>query len=248
MVERAGDALRRELLALFAAGAEPPLPDDAFNALALRVFEHQFQLNRPYAAYCRRRGATPATVDDWRRIPPVPTAAYRELALVAGEAADARVVFRTSGTTLGAERRGAHHVLDLELYHASLLATFEALVLPDGARPALLSLIPPPEAFPDSSLSHMAGVLLERLGGRGSAWFAGVAGLDEAGLALALRRAQAEDAPVCLLGTSFAFVHWLDGLAARGESFTLTVGSRLMDTGGQLAKFNKRFKNFAIKS
>ncbi len=232
MAERPGDALRRELLALFAAGAEPPLPDATFNALALRVFEHQFRLSPAYAAYCRRRGLTPDAIDDWRRIPAVPTAAYRELPLVAGDPAAAQAVFRTSGTTRGRERRGTHHVLDLALYHASLQATFQALVLPDGARVRMLSLVPPPEELPDSSLSHMAGVLLERLGAAGSGWFAGAAGLDLPGLARALRRAQDDGVAVCLLGTSFAFVHWLDALAERGERFRLPSGSRLMDTGG----------------
>ncbi len=232
MAERAGDALRRELLALFAAGAEPPLPEPAFNALALRVFEHQYAHNRAFAAYCRRRGVAPAAIDDWRRIPAVPTVAYRELPLVAGAAAAAQAVFRTSGTTRGPERRGTLHVLDLELYHASLRATFQALVLPDGVRLPLLSLIPPPADLPDSSLSHMAGVLLAELGAEGSGWLAGPAGLDEAGLARALRRAEAERTPIGLLGTSFAFVHWLDRLAERGESFALPPGSRLMDTGG----------------
>ncbi len=232
MAERAGDALRRELLALFAAGAEPPLPDAAFNALALRVFEYQFEHSRAYAAYCRRRHVTPGSIDDWRRIPAVPTAAYRELPLVAGTPAAAQAVFRTSGTTRGPERRGAHYVLDLRLYHASLLAGFEALLLPDGVRPRLLSLIPSPADAPDSSLSHMAGVLLARLGSEDSAWLAGPVGLDEAGLAIALRQVEDAGTPVCLLGTSFAFVHWLDALAQRGERFRLPPGSRLMDTGG----------------
>jgi hypothetical protein len=37
---------------------------------------------------------------------------------------------------------------------------------------------------------------------------------------------------VCLLGTSFAYVHWLDALDAADERFLLPPGSRLMDTGG----------------
>ncbi len=234
MALRPGDELRQELIALFAAGAGPgaELTEERFGALALRVFEHQFALNRPYGAYCRKRALTPATVDDWRRIPAVPTAAFKEVALVAGDASAARVVFRTSGTTRGMERRGAHHLLDPALYHASLLAAFEACVLPDGARPALLSLIPSPAEVPDSSLSHMAGVLLERLGIAGSGWFSRAGSLDHAGLATALRRHEREGTPACLLGTSFAFVHWLDALQAQGERFALPPGSRLMDTGG----------------
>ncbi len=226
------EALRQELLELFRAGAGASLTDVRFGRLALQVFAHQFSLNGAYARYCTRRGITPGTLDDWRRIPAVPTAAYRELPLVAGDPAAAQAVFRTSGTTGGTERRGAHYVLDLRLYHASLLAAFRALVLPDGARLPLLSLIPPPAQVPDSSLSHMAGVLLDRLDGTGSGWFAGTDGLDEVGLARRLRQAESDGVAVGLLGTSFAFVHWLDALEARGERFALPPGSRLMDTGG----------------
>jgi len=227
-----GESLREELLALFGCGAGAPLSDDEFGGLALRVFEHQLTFNPAYAAYCARRGATPGSLDDWRHIPAVPTAAYRELPLVAGDAAAAQVVFRTSGTTHGPERRGLNHVLDLRLYHGSLLATFEELVLTDDARLPLLSLIPPPSEAPDSSLSHMTGVLLDRLGREGGGWYAGRDGLDEEGLARRLRQAESDGVAVCLLGTSFAFVHWLDALQERGERFALPPGSRLMDTGG----------------
>ncbi|HEU4558448.1 MAG TPA: hypothetical protein VFS20_11385, partial [Longimicrobium sp.] len=36
----------------------------------------------------------------------------------------------------------------------------------------------------------------------------------------------------CIPGTAFAFVHWLDALAAAGEGYRLPRGSRVMDTGG----------------
>jgi hypothetical protein len=51
-------------------------------------------------------------------------------------------------------------------------------------------------------------------------------------LAGALREAEREEEPVCILGTSFAFVHLLDHLRARGMTFRLPAGSRVMDTGG----------------
>ena len=38
--------------------------------------------------------------------------------------------------------------------------------------------------------------------------------------------------PVCILGTAFALVHWLDALREAGTRFRLPAGSRLMDTGG----------------
>jgi hypothetical protein len=77
----------------------------------------------------------------------------------------------------------------------------------------------------------MAGVLVEELGQAGSAWFAnGEGDLDL--LAAVLRQHEDDGRAVCLLGTSFAFVHLLDRLRQTGVSFCLPAGSRLMDTGG----------------
>jgi hypothetical protein len=226
-------ALRSLLTELFRHPADETLPDDVFNDAALRVFRYQFAANPAYAAFAARRGRTPESVADWTDIPAVPTAAFKQVALVAGDAADAQAVFRTSGTTQGAERRGAHYIPDLSLYHASLLPFFAACVLPDGAAVRMLSLIPSAEEQPDSSLSHMVSVVVELLGARGSAFYATVSGgLEEDGLSRALAEAAADGVPVCLLGTSFAFVHWLDALQQRGERHFLPAGSRLMDTGG----------------
>jgi hypothetical protein len=229
-----GRALRDRLLTLFRGPVDRPLADAAFDRLARSIFRYQFETNPPYAAWCRRRGATPASVSHWTHIPAVPTAAFREIELKSGGAqGTAGVVFRTSGTTGGGTRRGTHHVPDPSLYHASLLAAFAAWVLPDGARPTMLSLLPHASAVPDSSLAHMLTVVIERLGGPGSGWHATAQdGIDEDGLRQALREAEADGRPVCLLGTSFSFVHWTDALAARDERFQLPAGSRLVDTGG----------------
>src|SRR5690606_26463404 len=104
----------------------------------------------------------------------------------------------------------------------SLLPTFAAYVLPDGAELPMLSLLPPAEEMPDSSLVHMVDVVSDRLGATGSGSFATVdGGIDEDRLETTLRRYEEEGTPVCLLGTSFSFVHWLDGLRERGTRFRL---------------------------
>jgi hypothetical protein len=225
-------SLRADIAALFRSPAAER--DDArFAELARRSFRFQFEHNRPYRAYCERRGRTPATVDDWREVPAVPSAAFKEVDLVAGDAASAQAVFRTSGTTRGRERRGRHLVLDLSLYHASATACFEAFVVPDAVPLRMLSLMPPARELPDSSLAHMISLLLARLGAAGSGTFADAAGgIDENGLDRALRAAESDGAPVCLLGTTLAFVHWLEALRRRGLHYRLPAGSRLMDTGG----------------
>lgn len=228
-----GAELRSTLAGLFAAPFDRPLDDAAFNAVALRLFAYQHDRNAPYAAFCARRERTPAVVAHWTGIPAVSTAAFKEVELVAGDAAAAEAVFRTSGTTRGAEKRGVHYVMDVSLYHASLMASFAACVVPDEAQLTMLSLVPPASEMPDSSLAHMIDVVMDRLGSADSAHCASVGdGLDTALLAGALHEAERVGTPVCLLGTSSAFVRWLDALGRTGERFRLPAGSRLMDTGG----------------
>lgn len=226
-------SLRDRLLALMRAGADRPLDDDAFDALARDVFAYQFATNPIYAAYCRRRGVAPDTLDHWTAVPALPTAAFKEARLVSGDAAAADVVFRTSGTTRGRERRGEHVVLDLELYRASLVPTFRAFLLADDAAIPLLSLVPTREAQPDSSLSFMVSTLIETVGAEGSGFFVTPShGLAADRLLEALREAARERRPVALLGTTLAFVHLLERMQESDERLELPEGSRLMDTGG----------------
>lgn len=226
-------SLAADLKSLFAAGVEQPLPEARFRELALRVYRYQLATNGPYRAFAEGRGAGVDAVERWEEIPPVPTSAFKALPLVSGDPHAVDAVFRTSGTTGGAARRGEHHVLDLGLYRASLLPNFRAHLLPDGARLRVLSLIPSPERVPDSSLSHMMGVVVDELAAPGSRWLLDPeGGIDEEALGQALREAEHDGEPVLVAGTAFALVHALDALERRGWSFGLPGGSRIMETGG----------------
>lgn len=234
MSELEAESLRAELIRRF-GDAEAPLDDDTFDDLARRVFTRNYHAVPAYAGYCRARSRTPDDLDHWTRIPAVPTAAFREVTLRADDLPTARV-FRTSGTTRGRERRGEHHVADLDLYRASLRSTFRAFLLPDDAPLRFLSLMPPSQALPDSSLAFMISDVMGAFGGPGSAAHADAAGVDFTALEKAVELASGEGQPVLLLGTSSAFIHWLDRLENVGRSFSLPSGSRLMDTGGHKGK------------
>ncbi len=225
--------LRRRLTEVFRRGVKRSLPEEEFEVLAREVFRHQFETNPVYRAFCEARGRTPSSVESWRDIPAVPTRAFKALRLVSGDPAAVRLVFRTSGTSRGTSERGEHHVLDPELYREALLPNFVAHLLPDGARLPLLSLIPPPEEVPDSSLSFMIGVVRDALAAPGGGFFLDPSGrLGVEDFTGALRAAEAEGTPVLLVATAFALVHGLDALAERGLRVRLPDGSRLMETGG----------------
>ena len=218
-------------------GVDATVTDDEFTALATRIFAFQSERNAAIREYARRRGADPARIAHWSEIPAVPTAAFREINLIAGAEADAEKVFRTSGTTRGTERRGAHFLLDVSLYEAALLPVFRAFLLPDADRFRFLSLIPAPSPLPDSSLSHMVGAVRDACGAPHSAYAIDVErGIDFDGVRAALERAVSDGEPLCILATSFSMVHWLDHAHATGFSCRLPTGSRIMDTGGYKGK------------
>jgi hypothetical protein len=216
---------------------EPPESwrcDEArFASLAQDLFAHQFAHCTPYRRFCERRGRTPDRVTQWREIPAVPAGAFKEMALRSFPAEREAHVFRTSGTST--ERRGALHLDTLELYEASLLAGFRRGVLPDrapGERMRIRVLAPSPAETPDSSLSHMFGVVLRELGDAESGFDVQHGALHAGELVTALEKSAADGVAIALCGTAFALVHLLDALAERGVRIPLATGSRVMETGG----------------
>jgi hypothetical protein len=239
-----GDSARAELDAAVLAwmGESDWRRDDArFEQLALALFAFQFEHCAPYRRFCEGRGQTPDGVTRSEDIPPVPTGAFKELALASFPPERAVKVFRTSGT--GAEKRGALHLDTLALYEASLLPAFRRHLLPDlrgSSRARLIVLAPSPEEAPDSSLSHMFGVALRELGDARSACFVRGGALAEDELIAALETARATGTRVALCGAAFAFVHLLDALAARGVALALPAGSRALETGGFKGRARER--------
>ena len=147
-----------------------------FEELAPAAARFGFERVEPYRRLCERRGIAPGAFDDWRAAPPVPTSAFKSLRLAAAEP---REVFRSSGTTRGAERRSVHYHPYPDLYRKVIDASFAAACLPAGSeRVPILSLIPDRTAAPDSSLSFMADHVFERHGAPGSAWVVSPDGID----------------------------------------------------------------------
>jgi hypothetical protein len=213
---------------LTAPAAEP------FEDLALAAFAWQFEQVEPYRRLCERRGATPATVTDWRQVPLVPTAAFKTLTLAAAPAVE---IFRSSGTTQG-EARSVHHHPFPDLYRAAIDASFPRFCLPFTGTPGttgklpILSLIPTREQLPDSSLSFMADHILSRWGSPESVTAFGARGVEAAPARSWAGARQREGKPVLILATAFALVQWLDALERLGLKFRLPAGSAVFETGG----------------
>lgn len=216
--------------------------DDEFNALALELFAAQYAAEPAYRALADHLGATPDTVDDWRDLPAVPTAAFKEFEFTSIPTADRCREFRTSGTTTGQPGRVWHSAATLGLYAASVRAWFGPQLVPEAALAVgpflrLFSLTPRPEAAPHSSLACMAGMVAANCGTEPARFWSGVRSdgawvLDATGLTAALQAVAGEGRPVCLLGTAFSLVHLIEHLEAEGRRLQLPPASRLMETGG----------------
>jgi hypothetical protein len=228
--ERAAEAAELDAR-IRAAIAAYALDAAAFDRLACDIFAHQFRHNAPYAAYARAGGVTPDRMPQTAAaIPAVPAAAFKEAVLSTVVPDEAALWFETSGTTAGSG--GRHYLETPALYEAALLAGFDRALLADGARLRYLLLVPDVRARPHSSLGFMMDRVARLRGDGGHGYFIDGDTLDVAGLIGALDAAVRDAVPVCLAATAFGLVAAIDALAARGRSFALPAGSRIMETGG----------------
>jgi hypothetical protein len=168
-------------------------------------------------------------VRDWRAVPLVPATAFRTLTLAAAPALE---VFRSSGTTGGAEARSVHHHPFPDLYRAAIDASFPRFCLPQGGRPPILSLIPSRRQVADSSLAFMAEHLLARYGGPGSAVAFGPRGVDFPAFRSWCSARQRDRRPGLLLATALALAQALERLERLDLRFRLPVGTVAFETGG----------------
>lgn len=209
---------------------------DSFEELALAAFAYQYEHIEPYRRLCDGRGATPGRVADWRRVPLVPAAAFRSLQLAA---APAREVFRSSGTMAGEAARSVHHHPFPDLYRHAIDASFPARCLPGGGAPGgdpppMLSLVPPRELLPDSSLSFMIDHVLARYAAPppATAVAIGKRGVDAVAARSWAGATQRAGRPALVIATSLALAQWLDALDRQDLRFRLPPGSALFETGG----------------
>ena len=217
--------------ALLAFIAQDGCSDAEFDAMALRLFAHQHANNAAYRRFCQMRGVTPRTVKSWREVPAVPISAFKEVTLSCAPADSAERVFMTSGTTRG-DVKGRHYHPTIAVWDASFTRNFARRFMQGTERLPMAILFPDEQAMPNSSLAHYLSMAVKNFGAEDSGWYVTPQGMDADGVVAWLRRAQQRGTPCALLGASYSFVHLVDAFAARGLSFALPAGSRILDTGG----------------
>src|SRR5262245_11731255 len=99
---------------------DSPLSKDVeFSRMALELFRLQCQSNAPYRKFLQARGVEPKGINNWREIPAVPAAAFKELELSSIPPAARSAVFHSSGTTQQSPSKHFHNAASLALYDAS---------------------------------------------------------------------------------------------------------------------------------
>jgi hypothetical protein len=195
---------------------------EPFETLALAIHNFQYRANIPYRRFVEESGGS--ALADWRDIPAVPQDAFKHATLTTFPVSECTATFRTSGTT--GRGRGEHHFCGTALYDLSIIGAWRELNIPEIRR---VSLIPPPEIAPHSSLSHMMGVL-------GALDESQEFCVDSAG---APDYAKLHDIvgtyqePLMLLGTALTFHSLLE--EGENQSLHLPTGSYLWETGGYKA-------------
>ncbi|MCL2778091.1 MAG: acyl-protein synthetase [Polyangiaceae bacterium] len=231
----------RALVSAFERGEPPP---ESRDALACDIARFQADTIDGYSRLCRARGVNITSLTCASDIPAVPTDAFKLTRVATFEPREANVVFRTSGTTQGIEARGEHAMRDGTTYDAAAVAFGKYWLARDLApgKVMVLVLAPSAEQVPDSSLIHMCQQFAKAFGHPASQNDTflvqdGVINLSRFHKRVAT--ATAQNMPILLLGTSFAYVHFLDALDARVGAYghtPLPAGSRVMQTGGYKGK------------
>ncbi len=216
---------------------EAPSGSD-FNGLALELFELQFEANAPFRRLCEARDVRPGSIDDWRRVPSMPAAAFKELEVTSLPPEQRSHVFHSSGTTDQKPGRHFHDEGSMALYDASLKPWFGRNVPGSFELPARFGMLTPPDTdAPNSSLAHMFATVKDAFGSPDSEWLgahdhSGAWTINPEACLAFLESAVDNQRPVILLGTAFLFVHLIDALQGAGRDFALPEGSRVMETGG----------------
>jgi len=197
--------------------------ENTFNSLAISVFKYQHDQNPVYRRYCDSLGHNPSNFAHWHDIPAVPTDVFKleDYPVVTFSIENTHKTFLTSGTTT--EVKGQHHFPSLELYENSIKSGWDELNLPHPSQAIFLTASP--QQAPQSSLSHMMGVLADSYA-ENSTWAIDASGkIDLERINFAIQKNE----PVALLGTALAFLHLFNQL---DSPISLPAGSWAMETGG----------------
>jgi hypothetical protein len=224
------DQLHARVRALIDAFATDATPPEHFDTLARDLAAFQARVSPLHARMVASRTSSES--------PAIPVEVWKHGRVAWHPASHDCALFRTSGTTEGPSARGSHAFRTLDTYAAGALAMARRHLVDAMPRFDVLVLGPTKRELADSSLTYMTDLFVASLGADRTlqasgeqAFFVEDGIIDLVRLSERIAHNCVNNTPVLLLGTSFAFVHLLEGLADH-DQIALPPGSRLMQTGG----------------
>lgn len=195
-----------------------------FCQSAIDLFTSQYSSNSAYQNYCDSLGVKVTEICKWKNIPPVTTDVFKlsGTPIISFTKEDIQRTFTTSGTT--GDIKGQHHFPSLDIYEHSITSCWEQLALPKPTN--CIFLTQKPQDAPQSSLSHMMGVLDDTYS-ETSTWVIDKDGKIDIDKVISVIHETKE--PIALMGTALAFLYLFENLPA---PLRLPAGSWAMETGG----------------
>ena len=191
----------------------------SFDDIALAAFQYQYHNNTLYRSFTDALRIAPASVRNIQQIPFLPVSFFKTYQVKSGDWQAHRMIFESSGTTGDIPSR--HFIYDEHIYRESLLMGFEQFYGP-VEQYAIIALLPSYLERGNSSLVHMARVLMEKSAHPANGFY-----LNEYDkLRQVLQQLEAEQQPTLLLGVTFALLDF-----AEQHSMHLQH-TMVMETGG----------------
>lgn len=189
-----------------------------FTALALEIFQFQYEHNLVYNQYCKVLQVQPSAVDALEKIPFLPIAFFKTHT-IATTPFEPAAIFESSGTTTSINSK--HWVKDLALYEQSFNAAFR-LFYGEPSDWCIMALLPSYLERNNSSLVMMADHLIKQSGHAQSGFY-----LDDfKQLNDTLIQLEQQQQKTLLIGVTFALLDFAEQFAPTLQYTTI------METGG----------------
>lgn len=183
---------------------------EAFNELALQVFDLQFKYIPIYRRYCEKRNIAPEKISSWDQIPPLATDVFKVMEISMLPSHTVRT-FMTSGTARPEEKgKVGYDEGGLRLMDATIHEAASTFLFPDKVKTTLLIIAPSPEMVPQMIMAYGMNRLREYFGLPESRFLVGKEGFEVKVLINELRRSEKGGIPVTICGGSFGFVNFFD--------------------------------------
>ena len=190
----------------------------SFEALALQVFNYQFQHNSVYREWANCLNANPARVKSVSDIPFLPVSFFKSHEVVTGSF-NPETIFESSGTTQTINSR--HLVKDVALYRSSFTKGFR-LFYGDVADWCIIGLLPSYLEREHSSLVMMVHELIDMSGHPQSGFYL----YDHKKLKEVLLQLDKQQQKTLVIGVTFALLDFAEQFPFNSSHITF------METGG----------------